>query len=280
MKRPFGLAAWAAVLLLAGCSPEYAGERFLWKAERLAAPIFKDPNSASPEAAQKAIQAFARVIRKAPGTASAAKAQVGIGFLHAAQRRFDFAREAFDLAIKNYGGEVETVITALVATAKSYEAEGDWPSAEKVYRDLSSLYPWSSQGMEAPLYIGDSYSQRGMSSEARQAYEKAVQAYEHLLQEVPSQDLGARISGYLLVAYERLENWKRAAEVLDDLLRRAPDKTNHPMLLFELANIYLQKLRDPAKAKAVYDKLIAEYPDHALARLARENVAGIEESAR
>lgn len=267
------LALSLGLAVLTGCSADYNGERLFWKAERLAVPLLKNPTSSTPAQFAKTLSAFNEVIRRAPGTGWAAKAQLSTGSLYAMQKEYAKARDAYALVLQNYHRYPELCLNARYLTAKTYEIEKHWDEAIKIYKDIVEYHPWTKIGLEAPLYIAKTYEQQKKPDETITAYERAAHTYTKLIVEAPTPDLAGRAKGYLAVAYERLGKWNDAADILETLLSSATGGVNRPVALLTLAAIYQSKLDKPKKAADVYRKLIQEFPDHQLSQVAKAQLA-------
>jgi tetratricopeptide (TPR) repeat protein len=266
MLRGVGLS-----LVLAGCSAAYNGERLFWKAQRLRAPLLKDPSRATPEQFAAAIAAFETVIRRTPETRWAARAQLAIGSLYAAQRQWDEARVAYALVVQNHHKWTPECLKARTATARLYEAEGRWEEAVGMYREIADFHTWSSLGLEVPLYIARGYEQRGRSREATDAYRRAVDEYTRWIAQAPSAQLGTQVKEHLALAHQRLGQWERALEVLTELASRETG-VNRPLVLLTLGTIYETKMDDREKAQATFAKLLEEFPTHPFGELARAHL--------
>ena len=192
------------VLAVAGCSPEYSGERLYWYAELAARPVSKDPVKASPEQAADAIKGFEGVIQRAGGTVSAARAQFAVGSLHMMRQEYPQAREAFRLVTRNYGHYRQFAYAARIMLVKIYEAEHDRPGVIAAYKEIISEHPWTAIGIQAPLLLAETAKRQGDNQEAEAALQEAVTHYESLAAKAPSKEAGLRIRGQLAAAL-RLE---------------------------------------------------------------------------
>ena len=274
--RPIG--AVAAILIgfgaisalaVSGCSVSYSGERLFWKAEQVNAPVARAPGQASPEQFAAAIGAFERVVRGAPGTVWAARAQAAIGSLSALQRRYPEAREAYAAVLQNYSQQAELCLQARLAIAKTYELEQQWDEAVAAYEQVADFHPWSQPGLEAPLYVGSLYARQGKSEQATQAYEDAEVRYTRLIPETTTPEMAARVRSYLALAYQRLGQWDRAIEVLEGLAKLDTAAVNRPLILLTLGSIYQAKLSDQKNAASAYTALVNEFPEHPFGKLAK-----------
>lgn len=257
-----------ALLSSTGCSAAYTGERLFVKATELNAPIVKDPKTATPEQMAKAIQAFEVVTQKARGTIWAARAHTAIGSLYAMQKQYDQARAAYASTLENYNQHRELAFASRLAIAKTYEAQDNWEEAVKVYNDVADFYSWTKTGLEVPLYIGSGYAKRQQPEQAAKAFESAVWRYTNLVPNAPNPEMATTLKGYLALAYQQLGQWDKATAALEEL-ESLSSGVNRPLILLSLGSIYQVKLDDLPKAQAAYTKLITEFPDHPLGKIAK-----------
>jgi len=255
-------------VLSAGCSASYNGERLFWKAEQVSREIIKDPAHAKPEQLAKAIEAYQRVTTRTPQTAWAAQAYVSIGSFYAIGKQFDNARDAYQMVLQNYAQYQELCERARLAIAMTYQAEQKWDEADRSYYELADYHPWTTLGLEAPLYVAVVHQQRHESEKATRAYERAVRVYTKLIPDAPTPELAAQVKTYLAVAYQRLEEWDQTVKLLEELLPFAKE-TGKPMLLMTLGSIYEKKLHNSQKAGEAYTKLVTEFPDQPFGKAAK-----------
>ena len=258
----------SAALMLTGCSASYNGERLFWKAQRIDGPIMKDPNRATPEQFAEAIEAFSRVIQKTRGTEWAARAHAAIGSLHALQRQYGKAREAYATVLQEYSQYRTLCLGARLAIAKTYEIEQQWEEAVRVYQEISDFHPWSKIGLDAPLYIGAVHEKQGHPDQAAHAYERAVLRYLKLVSNAPTLDMVNQAKGYLALAYQRVGKWDETIKTLEELAE-APNGVNRPFVLLALGSLYQAKLGNEKKAEEAFTKLASEFPEHPYGKAAK-----------
>ncbi len=275
LREPAGVAgmlpllmAVAAASMLSGCSAAYNGERLFWKAEQVSGPLLAQADQASPEKIAAAIRAYQRVIRDTPGTEWAARAYLAIGSLQGLQKHYDEARQTYGLVLREYGAYDALNLIARVAIAKSYEINARWDEAITAYEDLAFHHPWSTIGLEAPIYIPTLHERQGRHDDANAAYHKAVVAYIKLIAFAPSVEMAAHVKGYLAYCYQQLGRWDAATKTLEELAMM-PSGINRPLVLMTLGSIYQAKLADSDRAKTAYTALANEFPDHPLGRTAK-----------
>lgn len=269
--RTAALGALIAVVLASGCSADYRAERLYWQAEQAAAPVLKNPAAATPGQFGAAQAAFAQVIARTPGTFWAARAQGRIATFYALQQRYDQARQAYEVLVRNYVHHAQLCLWARQAIARTYETQERWPEAVAAYEDLMRAHPWSQAALETPLYIARGYEQREQAQKAHEAYDAAVGRYVQWIAKAPVPEMVVAIKHYLAIAYQRLQRWDDAVSVLQELAEISED-ANRPLTLVTLGAVYQEKLRNPAKAQAAYVRLIETFPQHPLANVAREQL--------
>jgi tetratricopeptide (TPR) repeat protein len=263
--------AWLTLVPTAvtGCSQNYAAERLFWKAQRQHGAVLKDPAKASLERVGAAVADFERLVKQVPDSVWAGRAQLVVGTLHLSQRRFDQAREAYRLVMQNYNRYRDLSLRARLSIAKSFQAEDRWDDAVVMYKEISEHHPWSQVGLEAPLYIAASHERRKHRTEAITAYERAVRIYLRLIPDAPTPALAMQVKGYLTLAHQRLGEWDKAIALLQELAEAQGAGVNRPLVLLTMASIYQAKVGDPGKADEVYQRIVQEFPEHPLGKVAK-----------
>ncbi len=74
--------------------------------------------------------------------------------------------------------------------------------------------------------------------------------------------------------YEQLGRWEAVAITLDHILAEEPDSALLDQVLLRRAEV-AQRLYDPATARAMYSRLLADHPDSDLAGRARDGLAAL-----
>ncbi len=266
----------AGCLFFAGCSASYNGERLFWRAKKLNATIAKDPAKASPESARKVVRAFERVIREAPGTLSAARAQFSIGSFYLLRGENDQALKAYQQVVRNHSQYRNLDFAARMAMVKVYEKQGKRDALIALYGEIAQAYPLSPPGLEAPLAIAQELQLQGKSDQAKAAYRSAISHYSGILAKAPTEGLVLRIKGHLSVAYQRLGEYSEAARMLEDLAKAQSQGVNRPAVLITLGSLYADKLHQAQQAREKYQELLQQFPDHPLAEIARKNLENLQ----
>lgn len=259
----------AACVMAAGCSESYRAERLFWKAQHQHEAVLKNPSAATPEQFHAAVQSFSSLIDQAPGSNLAGRAQLMIGTLYTTRKEFDSARKAYGLVIQNYNRYGDLPLRARLSIAKTYEAEGKWHEAVGMYKDVTEYHAWSRLGLETPLYVAAGYEQRKQPAEATAAYERAVRLYGKMVPDAPNPDLAMQVKGYLTLAYQRLGQWDKAIALLEELAAADKGGVNRPLVLLTLGSIYETKVNNPAKADSWYARLLEDFPEHPLGKVAQ-----------
>ena len=219
------------------------------------------------------VQHFRTVVRFATGTSWAAKALDQIGRLAMAQHRYAEAREVFEPLCTVYYQYRDVCMMSRIYIGRCYEAEGDVEAAAHTYADVEQFHPWTPLWIEAPIYSALLYEHHGQRAQAMAAYRQAIQVYLRRLRAAPPYAMD-RLQWQLVEAYEGVEAWSDAVQVLEEALA-AGDPTfqvKRPEMWYKFGRLFEERLRQPQKALAAYQQLIKEFPDHALTLQAMESI--------
>ena len=269
-QRQRNMFVWLVVcggLMGPGCGrdSERVGAQLFSKATLAHAATLKEPHHASPEQIENAIQEFSGVIQRARGTVWAANAIETVGVLYLARGDSARAREVLTSLCREYDHYAGACMMSLVHIGRSYEAEQNWEEAERTYTDIDAHHPWTPVWMEAPLYTAQMHARRGDPVRATAAYQRAVAVYQERVRRTIDPERIAKLNAFMVTAYEALGQWDRAAATLEEMLAMS-EGVDRPQTLMKLGTMYEQRLGHPERADAVFEKLIAEFPDHPLAK--------------
>jgi tol-pal system protein YbgF len=98
-----------------------------------------------------------------------------------------------------------------------------------------------------------------------QAFDKAVGAFGEFLLHWPSDTNASNAMYWQAESYYAMSEYTHASELLEQTMERFPKSGRIPDCLLKLGLVQ-QKLGNPAKAKAYFDRLVAEYPRSEAAR--------------
>lgn len=266
------LAALACLLAAPACGKKLTPEQALADAETAHAATLRAPQSASPDELAAAVQAFNQITAMAPGSLTAGRAEERIGLLYLERRDTSRARSAFRSVFMNYFSHRDLAMMGLVHLARSEELDGDWDSAVKTYRLIADYHEWSDIWIEAPLYVPQMYERQGDREAARIAYGSAASTLQSRIRTAPNPASELKVKACLVLAYQGAGESDRAAMLRGHLLTESLGPLA-PDALFALGRAFERILSVPAQARAVYQRLAEEFPDHPAARYAREGLA-------
>jgi len=238
---------------------------------------------------------FHRVVREHPDSAYAQRAAFRRAELHVTQGRYLDAINQFRALLTT---ELEPELAASARYYKGYAARRLllFPEAEEDYNDVITKHPDSPFASYAALELAELYA-----SQTDRA-EKAPALYEKALRNPATPRVGAEALFQLGDYYFRTKNFKESAQWYDRLLREypkqprareaalqagwafhnagrhadglrvaeetlsdeKPDASLEPDWLYLKANCLRQLLR-AEDARAAYQRIMQEYPDHPLA---------------
>ncbi|MCP4650097.1 MAG: tetratricopeptide repeat protein [PVC group bacterium] len=258
-----------SVVTLSGCSEQYKIERMVWQANKAAEPIFLNEGSVSSYEFKTVIALYEKIIARAPESNHALDSQFKIAQLYALEKEFDKSRAIYDIIIESHQGRQEINALALFEKGQTYEKEGNWPWALKLFKEISAKYEKTQLSFSVPLYIAHYYLENEKVSEAAQAYQAAIDQYQAIADKYPNTK-GALMAENLIVrTYVEQEAWDNAVAYilgLDSKYALSSDT------LLVLANIYENKLSDKQKALSIYKRILEEYPDYKAGEMLKKKV--------
>ncbi len=270
-----GICIISLLLSVYGCGEQYQRERLVWMAERSAEPVFLNDGKVSRFDFEKAVKMFEGVIAAMPETPAALNARFRIGQLFIARGESEKARDVYARIEADAAENKEVAATAAFASARTFEASGDWIEAEKRLRGIMETYPQTRQALRIPIYIARYYRKNNMPEKAELAYGQAVMKYQQLADTYPNTKGALFCENLVVRVLLEQEKWSQAVEFIQGLgekYRLGPDT------LLILGNIYSNKLQDQQAARKVFERVLTEYPEHPLVKKAREGLQSLSDS--
>lgn len=258
-----------------GCSQEYQSERYLYRATKLARGILISPEMILPREFDQALKAYKLVFERYPDTWSAKRARIALGSLYLAKKQNIKARAAFKKALELYPDDKKISMEARFATAKSYEQEGTWNKAALEYAGLIKDYPDTGMGLSLPIYVARHYELEKNIVERDRAYMKAISHYANISEKNPNTVLGFRAQNLIVMCYSKKEDWPQAVNSLEKLVMDYPKAKNVGLSLRMIADVCAIRLDTPERAIRIFEKFLAEHPQHPLKDYVKEGLEAL-----
>lgn len=255
-------------LSLAGCeSKGFKAEREMWRANKLAQAIYRNPKGTPPFELTQAQNAYRKIIEKYPNSLFAVESKFGIGHLFLITGQFQKARDEYKKMTLDCTKRGNLCAEAYFAIGKSYESEGQWDNALANYKLIMQTFPFSSKSIDLPIYIIRHYKRAKDDKGVRRSVDEAVSHYVGLKSKPEAEKGGYALQALVSRSYMEGGQWQDALDSFNKIIRDYP-KNNPDQALFVRAVIYYNKLQDKAKAKEELLKLIKEYPQSRLVKAA------------
>ena len=209
----------AVVLLASGCeSREFKAERALWKANKNASKIFKNPETVPPYELAIAVKTYEDIITRFSDTAFAKLARASIGALYVAKQDYPKAREEFVQLTTDCDPGDAFCARALFAIGKTYEQENQWEQAIFHYRRMLSETYRTQESWQVPLYILRHLKERKKGTELAAALKESIAFYRKHADETESDFI--RYLALVHIARSNIvaQEWRAALASLDGVL--------------------------------------------------------------
>ena len=177
------------------------------------------------------------------------------------QHRNEDAERVLRVAAEDVSLNEETRATAWLERARLAELQNNWEEAERDYREASTNFPLTAQGMQAPLAVIDHYRAAGDRPGARQAMSEGRRFYQGVLARYPDSPVSQGARRLIVQCSLGLEDWKGAAAALSQMAEAAPGSPGSLQALATLARLDEEKLGDRRAAAAAYRRILEARPD-------------------
>lgn len=253
-----GLAV-GSVFTCGGCSEQYKMERMVWHADQAARPIFINEGAVPSYEFNRVTDMYRKIIAAKPDSGFALDSKFKIAKLCIAQKDFDLARLEYDQVIESYKDNQELAANALFLKAQSYELENKWPEALKLFDQIIKQYDKTAQALSVPMYIARYYMKNQDTVQAVRAYKSAIDHYQKIADTYPNTKVSLLCENMIVRSYMEMSSWQDALDYIESLDKKyklGPDT------LMVMANIYKDKLNDPVKMQAIYNRILEQFPEH------------------
>ncbi len=256
---------------------EYVIERKLWKIQHQLIDIAKDPQAVPDFKFDEVANQYQKIIDKYPDSRLIRNVYISLGRLYLLKKDYATAREKFYLIIEKYPDNKELSAEALLFVGKTYEVEGDWPQAYKIYQDIINNYPVTMTGLSVPIYIANYYKRQNDFQNTMNAYEKAVVHYKKIASDNSGTQAGSKALGYLSNCYMEQNRWNEAIDTLGLILEKYAASghltaKNVDMTIKTINIVSAYQLKDYDVAIRLYQGIIDRNPKHPLRAYLEKNI--------
>lgn len=196
------------------------------------------------------------------------KLTVVLGGLNVRAGRMAAARDLFSGIIHSAKEDDELVPIAYMGLGLSYEKEGNWGEALKIYQELVQDYPNTMPSLQVQMRIANYYEKAGQTTLARKAHLAAIENYKGIIKKDWSRDLTATAQDFISLSYALQGDWAAVVMNLEEVIAAYPNSHRAVTSYFAMAAIYNEKLREREKAILTYKKILSSFPDSSFAQLA------------
>ncbi|OGW84785.1 MAG: hypothetical protein A3C35_03400 [Omnitrophica bacterium RIFCSPHIGHO2_02_FULL_46_11] len=202
----------------------------------------------------------------------AGRTTIHIGLLHQARKEFKKSREWFEKAMTEYfQKEPSSTADLKLLIGKSYQDEGLWDEAEKMYREIESNYSDTAAALQVPLVRFLHYRKVGEVEMSKKVLDEAIARYKRIMKERPNSKMAAYAKKFMFSAYTQKKDWNQFMASVDQELQNETVEERKGRWLFLKALIAENRLRDRERAAAFYQDFLARYPSHPLSQIAKNH---------
>lgn len=227
----------------------------------------------------EAIAIYSQFLEEYPTHPLTGNTTIRVGLLHNSKKDYAGARKWFQQALDDYyqGKPAQESETQLLI-AKTYQDEGNWPEAEKNYQEIQLKYPETLAALQVPFAISMYYESQGQTDKAEQAFSDAVAKYEELAKKHPGTEIEATAKRFIMSAYAKKGDWNQILSSIDADANKETDPNRKGQWLILKAMVVENRMQDKEKALILYQDFISEYPNHALANVAKTRIEALSKS--
>jgi len=268
-----------------GIKDRYLAERMFYRANKLYQNIQVNPRGAGPSDYRQARESFRHILVRYPVAslrteghrseklrgellALTGTSQMNVADLFFQEGQFDSAIVEYQGVVRDYAAEQVLSSRAQYYIGLSYQKIGKWGHAVSAFHILLHNYPPFTGTpnqpdvniLRVPVYIAQVYREQREKAEADRHFQKAREYLSGVVQEWPNTLSAQFAQNQIVSSYLSQEHWREAITALAPLVAHG-DSTEPPEASFTMAELYQEKLNDPAQAMKIYTDMLERYPD-------------------
>ena len=271
------LAVLFVLLSLLDSRGDYVAEKMIWKVNQGLYNASLAPEAVPDNVYEQIASQYQQIIRDFPGSNLVPLAYIFLGRVYILKKDYGTARTELTHVLKKYPANEAICAEAVSVIGNSYELEGNWPEALKIYEKIKVDYPLTDLGLNAPLYIANYYVQNGHSVNAQNAFNDAIVYYTEISSKHPNSEIEYKSLQLLSNCYLMQKRWDEAVKVMGDILLKYP-MTKMAMPLIQSINaVTLTHIKNFDIAIAIYQNFIEKNPRNPLDKTLQEMIAAFDE---
>ena len=147
--------------------------------------------------------------------------------------------------------------SAQYAMARSFELEGNWSRAESEYTYLTESYEGADEAMAALIHLGDTMAVMGRTADSERWYDEAERYFDRVKARWAGTQGEARALMFKAELYLHRQQWKNAAQSLEQIFSRFPNSGQGREAMIKAARLYADVLQNKPKADSLIERLKA-----------------------
>lgn len=217
-----------------------------------------------------AIQLLEEFLKQYPNHAFIGKIMGDLGMLYQNKKEFPKSRAIFEKVLQRDDLPASVRSDLMLLTARSYQDEGQWPDAEKIYREIETKYPNSPAALQTPFYLANHLDTLGRHEEAKKVLNDAILRYEKVKEAQPKTVAAAYAERLQNLAYADKGEWEKVLANFDQKIAQETVAERKGTWLFLKALVAENHLTNKDKALGFYRSFLEAYPNHPQAKIAKQ----------
>ncbi len=218
------------------------------------------------ESAEAGIFGFKKLLALYPNSSYRPEAMLAIADLQRTRlKAYENAENNYKALIESYPDHklIKNAYMSLAITQAEHLKK--YADAVQTYKDVVKLYPENKVALKAMQNMAK------LQTRKTNEPEKAVVTLRKLATMFHGFEATDALDDAIKIASKQLKDEKLAFEIRQQLIQDYPSSDEAPKALFAMAE-YMEKQGDTEQAKAFYNQLLQQYPDHKLVRKVRKKL--------
>ena len=260
------------VLSLLDIRGDYAVEEILWNANKRLSDAARTPEAVPDKVFEEIIAQYQRVIKGFPDSKLVPKAFIFLGRAYLVKKDYSTARQRLREVIGRFPKDDVNCVEALSAIGSSYELQGNWPEALKVYYEIKNDYPLTDLGLSVPLYIANHYTKNQQAANAISAFDAAESYYTQMADghsNTPIEFKSLTLLSNCLLAQKK---WTDAINTMGRIIIKFPSPNIVAPTMKTINAIALTQIKDFDGVIAIYQDFLEKHPKSPLNKTVQQMI--------
>ncbi len=208
----------------------------------------------------EATRIYNEIVNNGNDSLSIATAYIKLATISFSNDRFQEGRNHLDNLRQRFPGLANIQAEAQMLKARSFENEGNNERARQEYVALINEFPTSIQTLEVLAYMPEYFRKIGQPGLEQEWLRRSEQEIRRLAENNVNRRIGLQAASYLGTYLQRINRFEDAIVQFETVIKQYPKTPQAAEALYKIGYIYLNDLKNKAKALETFQEFLKQYP--------------------